>query len=118
MLRLSFAALLSLAAQPLMAAAVDLPYGYDGNFAPEGTRCGAPEMFLVRNGTLVGADRVIVVTELFETPGVSGRVEATIFVRDQRGDRFDSAVITLTNDERQLDITFMDGKSMRLFRCE
>jgi hypothetical protein len=118
MLRFSLAACISLLAQPLLAAAVDLPYGYDGLYAPEGKRCGTKDMFVVKGGTLVGADSAIVVTEIVETPGVTGRVEATLFVRDPRGDRFDSAVIMLSADERQMDIVFMDGRALRLLRCE
>ncbi|WP_135448739.1 MULTISPECIES: hypothetical protein [Tabrizicola] len=118
MVHRKLAVVLSLVCGPVLAEAVDLPYGFDGLYAPEGTKCGSAEMFVVKEGTMVGADSAIVVTGLVETPGVVGRVEATLFVRDRRGDRFDSAVITLDEDEGMLEMVFMDGMSLRLRRCE
>ncbi|MGL4234945.1 hypothetical protein [Tabrizicola sp.] len=83
-------------------AAVELPRGFDGRYAPEGVTCGDALVITVEKGVMIGGDGAMTVTDLIEDPVNPRKVEATLLNEGGGGEWMDSAVLTLAEDGKSL----------------
>lgn len=107
----------TLAANAAFADAVALPLGFDGDYVPDGAPCDLPNAISVKDGTMVGAEFSISVTDLIEDPTNPRRVEATLLHEAGGEEWTGSAVLTLSDDERELNFDYPDGGSTVWLRC-
>lgn len=108
---------MTLAASAAGAEGVALPLGFDGDYVPDGAPCDPRNAISVNDGSMVGAEFAITVTDLIEDPVEPNRVEASLLHSAGGEEWIESAVIILSEDGRELTFEYPDGQSMVWLRC-
>jgi hypothetical protein len=116
MIRLALLAFV-LSAPMAFAEAVALPTGFDGDYVPDGAPCTALHAIAVQDGTMVGAEFGITVTDLVEHPTDPRQVEVTLLNEAGGGVWTDGAVLRLSEDGQELTFAYADGSEVIWLRC-